>query len=364
MKKIILYGEFIEQSTTGIAYINTCLRQALLYFKNEVSVISEPRVKDYNKEKVIINKNFYIKEFFNIFFKIIRSSKKDISFITLSQGKLGLIKTLIIVLILCIKTERIFLYIHRGDLNTDYFGSFYKKILIGLIIKLSYNVIFLSSSFIDKKISKRNKNKFIVIPNALNKSDTKKSKKLFNKKVKIGLDSHKKILKLIYCGNIQSQKGIHEIIKSVKLVNEKHKDLRFTLDIYGMCFEEFEYVPDLIEYKGILTYKNRLEIMHQYDLLVIASKSEGMPMILIESLAIGLPFITTKVGAIPELIGPNYPYICKSNYKSIMKNIEKFFFNYRFNEESILELISLNHQNFNKNFQYINYFKNINKIIQ
>ena len=130
-----------------------------------------------------------------------------------------------------------------------------------------------------------------------------------------------------------------------------------------MYFEKIEIIPNIIEYKGLLNSTKRLEIMSQYDLLVIASNSEGLPIILIECLGIGLPFVTTNVGAISDLLRPNYPYVCESNSLSIAEKLERFTIDYFQNPKFLKELIYLNHQLFIKQFQYQNYFENIkNKI--
>ena len=99
-------------------------------------------------------------------------------------------------------------------------------------------------------------------------------------------------------------------VKSLAIKSTSKGAKKIILDVYGIPFEKLDGFRNQIEYKGILNYKNRLEVMSQYDFLIIASRSEGMPMILIECLSIGLPFITTKVGAINDTLIQNYPYIC------------------------------------------------------
>ena len=54
-------------------------------------------------------------------------------------------------------------------------------------------------------------------------------------------------------------------------------------------------------YLGNLT--NLPETVIPYvNVVVLASRTEGMPMIILESMAMGKPMITTPVGGIPELI--------------------------------------------------------------
>ena len=93
MKRIIIYGEFLDQSTTGIAYVNDLLKEVFLTLNHRVLTLVEPRTKDYKKNKELVRKRFYIKDFFKLIFNILKIDKYDLAFITLSQGNNGIFKT-------------------------------------------------------------------------------------------------------------------------------------------------------------------------------------------------------------------------------------------------------------------------------
>jgi glycosyltransferase involved in cell wall biosynthesis len=58
-------------------------------------------------------------------------------------------------------------------------------------------------------------------------------------------------------------------------------------------------------YKNPLTHQEVLEIMYQYDVLVLPSYREGYPGVVIEALSIGLPVIVTNLSGIKEMVDEN-----------------------------------------------------------
>ena len=363
MKNAIIYGEFLEESTTGIAYINSLLEKVLYDLGYAVSRYSEPRAKDYKNIKEIVNKKFYFKDFIKIMLSLLMSKNKEISFITISQSNLGLIKTLIISIILKYKTKRLIIYVHRGDLKSNLNKFYFRKFLINLIFSISFRVIFLSKILSEDFKDNYHNNKFLIIPNSLNKRDNNKSKILYETKFfKINV-LKENTYRAIYCGNIHSQKGIDKIILAIKQINKNYKHKNVILDVYGIPFEKINEINNQIQYKGILNYHNRLEIMSEYDFLITASKSEGMPLILIECLSIGLPFITTEVGAIKDILIKDYPYICTCTKKSIVNTIINLMNDFDNQKEKLKKIISHGNKLYRDNFQYKNYYSNIKKNI-
>lgn len=363
MKKALIYGEFLETSSTGIAYVNSVLEESIIELKYQVTKIYEPRSKDYAFYEKRVIKKPHIFSFIKVIFKLFFLKAHNISFLTLSMGNLGLLKTLIIQFFLSIKTKRLYLYIHRGDLNKHYKKSTYKKIIINLILRNSFKIIFLSKKIKDDFSIKAFDKKIIIIPNSLSKEDSLVSKKIFERK-KNKIDyKRKKQINLIFCGNIQKEKGIYNIIHSILHINKTQNQVKLNLDIYGIKFEEIPKNNKFINYKGRLSKENRLKIMSKYDFLITASLTEGLPMTIIECLALGIPFITTKVGAISDLLVKNYPYICTHDTKSIIKNLNKIIFDFYNKKEYLSKLIIKSNAIYNKKFKYDNYISYIQEYI-
>ena len=75
MKNAVIYGEFLEESTTGIAYINSLLEKVLcdLVMQFQDSANQEQKT---TKIKEIVNKKFYLKDFIKIILGLLRIKKK------------------------------------------------------------------------------------------------------------------------------------------------------------------------------------------------------------------------------------------------------------------------------------------------
>jgi glycosyltransferase involved in cell wall biosynthesis len=103
------------------------------------------------------------------------------------------------------------------------------------------------------------------------------------------------MIRLLTLSRIQPEKGFKRIALMQDLIKEP-----FVWDIYGSGNLDLLKPLTKCNYKGVTNEAK--EVMRQYDFLVQLSDTEGMPMVILEALSVGLPVITTNYPSAKELI--------------------------------------------------------------
>ena len=94
-----------------------------------------------------------------------------------------------------------------------------------------------------------------------------------------------------------------------KVVSRFPTGLKFVMTGYG---PEFDRVKELIVKSGVENYfvltgktENVTDLLADTDILLVVSKLEGIPLVIMEAMAMGVPVISTDIGGIGELIENN-----------------------------------------------------------
>lgn len=142
----------------------------------------------------------------------------------------------------------------------------------------------------------------------------------------------KDILKLVCVGSINGHKGQEILIDSILKLKNDGKD-KFKLYFIGSGSEEQKLIlkieklnlGHLIEFLGI---RNDVqELLKEMDVMVLPSKSEGMPISILEGMRQGMFILSTKVGAIPEMLTSDFGKFIERNPDSISTAISELLDN-------------------------------------
>jgi glycosyltransferase involved in cell wall biosynthesis len=115
-------------------------------------------------------------------------------------------------------------------------------------------------------------------------------------------------LQLICVGRISPEKGHAGLIEALGNLRAKGTAITLTLVGDGPQMEQLRSLvnasglSEAVIFKGRLDERSTLEAIAQSDILVLPSFMEGLPIVLMEALALGVPAVATRVAGIPELI--------------------------------------------------------------
>ncbi|MDI3461621.1 MAG: hypothetical protein OJF50_000442 [Nitrospira sp.] len=107
-------------------------------------------------------------------------------------------------------------------------------------------------------------------------------------------------------GRLTPVKGFPHLIKAVQLMTEQGLCVKLWLIGDGIMNQELRRLAqDLGVAEQVVIVGHRedtYELLQAMDMFVLPSLHEGIPMALLEAMAVGLPVIATRVGGIPEVI--------------------------------------------------------------
>lgn len=108
--------------------------------------------------------------------------------------------------------------------------------------------------------------------------------------------------RFLYVGHVKATKGVREIIEAGEMI-----DGDVVIDVYGPLVEgmsEADFQGKKVRYCGMLQSVEVMPTMHKYDALLLPTyyEGEGYPGVILEAYCAGLPVITTRWRAIPEIV--------------------------------------------------------------
>ena len=135
----------------------------------------------------------------------------------------------------------------------------------------------------------------------------------------------------LYIGNLLTTKGVYELASAAALL--KARGLDFTLDIVGKGPESdklkaqisSDNLDDIVTFHGAVLHDDIPALLAKARALVLPSYREGVPNVIMESLAAGVPPVATAVGGIPEIVrdGENGILVQELNASTLADAMQK-----------------------------------------
>jgi glycosyltransferase involved in cell wall biosynthesis len=213
------------------------------------------------------------------------------------------------------------------DTNYSYTGFLRKKVT-EYVVKQAKYILPVSQSLKDAMISNGLYNaNYQIIDNVVDDFFYKNQDKISRSK--------KRILHVSCFA--ERQKNIKGILHAIKRVSNERNDFEVIIVGTGIDYESvveearnLNVLDTIVHFVGEQTPQQVSDWMHQSDFFVLFSNYENCPVVLLESLACGIPIISTEVGNAHELItSKNGRLIPVGDENALYFNIKWMLDNYK-----------------------------------
>lgn len=121
------------------------------------------------------------------------------------------------------------------------------------------------------------------------------------------------LFKILFVGRIVEGKGLEYLLKAIELLNDPAIILWIVGDgpLKQKLEAEYSHMKN-VNFLGKIEARDKLyNVYYNSDVLVIPSEGEGMPTVLIEGMACGLPIIATNLPGIKEVVNSDFCWLVK-----------------------------------------------------
>ncbi len=153
---------------------------------------------------------------------------------------------------------------------------------------------------------------------------------------------------ILFMSRLEKSKGLYETIELYKILREKNKKVNLYICGDGSEKDNISKISTCdsnIKFYGYVSGDEKIKILSESDIFVLPSDSEGMPNVVLEAMAVGLPILTRPVGGIKDFfLNGEHGFITKSKSPEVFATyIERLI-----DDKKLYNYISLNNKAFAK----------------
>ena len=150
----------------------------------------------------------------------------------------------------------------------------------------------------------------------------------------------KEKLELLFVGRFAANKGINVLMEGIRSLNIEGYTERLHFNIVGKGPLYEQYIKENnfsnVTFHGFADDDQLMKLYRSCDLFVFPTLFEGMPTVVLEAMAGGMPIVVTDTGATAELVNRDNGYLIETNnMRSLKWGIQSF---YQLTPEKRLEL--------------------------
>ena len=143
----------------------------------------------------------------------------------------------------------------------------------------------------------------------------------------LGADGHGSLLPLLFVGTLSPGKGFHTLVETMGLLAGVGLELHCMGIWHSEAFRQqmIDRVKELdldsrIVFHGLCRGEKKWQTYEACDVLVLPSRSEGQPLVILEAFAYGLAVVATTVGAVADTVPPGHGLLVPPDDVSALVN--------------------------------------------
>ena len=210
----------------------------------------------------------------------------------------------------------------------DFESNFFFRRLLIFTLNSSKKIIAVSSD-LAKKINQMeiDPQKIIVLRNAV---DISRFKPIKNVEMRKKYNIQEKEILILFIGHLEPFKGIFELLDAFYEINKKNQNVKLVIIGEGHSEMEVKEIVNKYNLKENITFTGKVspEVIQNFyqmaDIFTLPSYTEGLPLVVIEAMACGLPVVVSCVGGIPEIVKNNVNgfLVPPRNKEKLAQNLE------------------------------------------
>ncbi len=252
----------------------------------------------YYYKRHFIRELFFITAVFKLLFVLATKRRIKIVHIHVSSGGSFMRKSLI-VLISKLFGRKVILHVHSGGFKVFLNKSSLLKRYILYILNTANEIIVLSKEwkvYFDSILKKGNS---VIVNNPVKVPNTVKDNLVQSP------------IKILYLNHITTNKGIFDVVETFRRYASSLKgSFKLVIAGAGDGIDKFnsmiadDELSDLVDFKGWVSGKQKDDLISDCNIFILTSYFEGLPMSILESMALGKAIIASEVGGIPSVVRP------------------------------------------------------------
>jgi len=180
----------------------------------------------------------------------------------------------------------------------------------------------------------------------------------------------KNFCNILYVGRLSRLKGLDDLLYAFKEISKEHIKSKLTIAGGANPKVEQKYFDKVckmnldgrVEFLGLVEHEKLVDLYKECGLLVLPSYSEGLPNVILEAMASGLPCVGTDVGEIPYLLADGRGIVVEpGNQRQLIKAISDILdrrINTKMMTKKALTYVIQNHSFKTLRKKYTKLFKN------